>query len=383
VGIGLADLAMKKCVDVSRWRRPRVVVARDWSENMLASDQKVWTAFHDPYTGEPLLLEDAALRGATVMSGVLRGGKVPFPVVRGIPRFCPEKNYADSFGYQWQTFSETQLDSKSGWHGQSERRLYVETRWPKNLVGQRILEAGSGMGRFTEILARTGGEICTFDYSAAVEANARNNGGYSNVCFAQADICAPPFKPSSFDKVLCFGVLQHCPSPRKAFQSLVRFLKPGGEIAIDVYRLSWKSFFPGKYYVRPITRRLPAPALHRLVKFHVGWVYPLTGWLQRRIGRVGRSLSWTLAMADYRGEYPVDDDTARTLSELDTMDMLAPAFDRPQTIRAVREWFMDAGLSDIEIEPAPVGIVGRGKKPKQSDGAAQSHDVSLQHAGRL
>src|ERR1044071_8544951 len=121
-----------------------------------------------------------------------------------------------------------------------------------------------------------GARLCTFDYSSAVDANRRNNGHFKNVCFAQGDIYNPPYEQGSFDKVLCIGVIQHCPNPEKAFLSLVRFLKPGGEIVIDHYRLWWKSLFLGKYYMRPVTRKMSPAALHKFVRFHVGWVYPLT-----------------------------------------------------------------------------------------------------------
>ena len=33
-----------------------------------------------------------------------------FPLVHGIPRFCPAENYSESFGYQWNLFDRTQLD---------------------------------------------------------------------------------------------------------------------------------------------------------------------------------------------------------------------------------------------------------------------------------
>src|SRR5439155_2471456 len=111
---------------------------------------------------------------------------------------------------------------------------------------------------------------------------------------------------------------------------------PGGEIVIDVYRLSWRCLLLGKYYLRPLTRRLLPETLHRLVRAHVGWAYPITGSIQRLIGPRGRRLSSVLAMADYRGVYDATDDTLRALAELDTFDMLSPMYDRPQTISAVR-----------------------------------------------
>jgi 2-polyprenyl-3-methyl-5-hydroxy-6-metoxy-1,4-benzoquinol methylase len=319
-----------------------------------------------PISGARLELRVDEETAGEVMSGGLIAGDDEFHIIRGIPRFCPTENYGNSFGYQWQKFSVTQLDSHAPWDARSEKRLAKETHWPSRMEGQRILEAGSGMGRFTEVLARSGARVCTFDYSAAVDANYHNNGAAENVCFAQADIYSPPYPQGSFDKVLCVGVLQHCPSPHKAMLSLSRFLKPGGEIVIDVYRLSWRSLFLGKYYLRPLTRRIPPETLYRFVRFHVGWVYPLTGLVQKVIGRPGRSLSWMLGMADYRGKFAVDDATLREHSLMDTFDMLAPAYDRPQTQRMVRRWFEEAGLVDFDVHPGVNGLEARGHRPNQA-----------------
>lgn len=319
--------------------------------------------FRHPRTRESLELRERRVEGDEVIEGALVGGGDTFEIVNGIPRFCPRENYAESFGYQWQVFSTTQLDSQSSWGGKSAERLYQETNWPQNMQGQRILEAGSGMGRFTEPLAKTGATLCTFDYSAAVDANRRNNGRYSNVCFAQADIYNPPYETASFDKVLCIGVLQHCPDPRSAFMSLVRFLKPGGEIVIDHYRLYWKSLLFGKYYLRPITRRMSPKLLHKFVRFHVGWVYPLTGLIHKLAGRPIRGFSWLLGVADYRGVHDLDEDALYEHALLDTFDMLAPAYDRPKTLGQIRRWFADAGLVDVVVKPGWNGIEARGRRP--------------------
>jgi SAM-dependent methyltransferase len=320
--------------------------------------------YRHPERGQRLALEVESAEGDEILTGGLVGGGDRFPILAGVPRFCPISNYAASFGYQWNLFPTRQLDSRGAWGGQSAHRLFAETAWPGRMEGQTILEAGCGMGRFTEVLAGTGAEVFAFDYSEAVLANLRNNGRFANVHFAQADVYALPFAPASFDKVLCFGMLQHTPSPRAAFLALTRLLKPGGEIAMDVYRLGWRCLVGAKYYVRPLTRRLSGPALLRLVRFHVGWVFPLTGWVQRRIGRIGRNLSWVLGVADYRGLFPIDEATALELAELDTFDMLAPAHDRPQTLRAVRSWFAEAGLVGVQVQPGYNGIQGRGRLPR-------------------
>lgn len=316
-----------------------------------------------PRTGESLALQVSEERDGRVISGVLSAAGDTFDIVGGIPRFCPASNYANSFGYQWQRYPRTQLDSLRGWGDQSRRRLLEESGWPARMEGERILEAGCGMGRFTEVLASTGADVCAFDYSTAIDASHANNARFPNVCFAQGDIYAPPFERASFDRVLSIGVLQHCPSPKRAFMSLVRFVRPGGRIFVDVYRLHWKSFLLGKYYLRPITRRVKPEALHRLVRFHVGWVYPTTGFLRRLLGRRARTLSWMLGVADYRGVYDVDEESLYELSVLDTFDALAPAFDRPATMRQVRRWFDEAGLVDVHVGPSANGIAAGGRKP--------------------
>jgi 2-polyprenyl-3-methyl-5-hydroxy-6-metoxy-1,4-benzoquinol methylase len=319
--------------------------------------------FRDPVTQSRLELKDVEEQDGRIVRGALLGGHRAYPIVDGIPRLCPTSNYADSFSFQWNTYAKTQLDSRGKWSEQSSLRLFQDSGWSRDLEGERVLEAGSGMGRFTEVLAKTGARIASFDYSRGVEANFANNKKYENVSFAQADIYAPPYAPLSFDKVLCIGVLQNTPSPRKGFKSLLGLLRPGGHIVIDTYRLEWKSLLRGKYYVRPITRHMSPETLHRAIQLHISWVFPLTGALHRLIGPRARSLSWALAMADYRGVFPVDDTTARELSLLDTMDQLAPRYDRPATLGMVRRWFEAEGLEDIVVRPGSNGIVASGYKP--------------------
>src|SRR5207248_3605674 len=133
----------------------------------------------------------------------------------------------------------------------SEKRFFEETGWPRVLAREVILEVGSGSGRFTEQAASTEAFIISFDYSHAVEANYASNGARENVLIVQADIYAMPFRTEYFDKVFCFGVLQHTPDVRQAFLALPPMLKPGGELVVDVYK---KTFFrtclATKYYAR-------------------------------------------------------------------------------------------------------------------------------------
>lgn len=158
-------------------------------------------------------------------------------IVNYIPRFVPTRNYASSFGLEWLKHSRTQYDSYSG-ICDSETRFFNETRWPIDLGGQVILEVGRGSGRFTEQAASTGAFVISMDYSCAVEANYASNATKPNVMIVQGDIYSMPFKKPLFDKLFCFGVLQHTPDVRKAFMSLPPFLKPGGELVNEYDNIS-------------------------------------------------------------------------------------------------------------------------------------------------
>jgi SAM-dependent methyltransferase len=298
-----------------------------------------------------------------IVTGTLRCDRCPmeYPIRKGIPRLLrTEANYADDFGFEWNKHSRTQYDSESG-VPVSEERFFKETGWPRKMPGELILEAGSGSGRFTEQAASSGAMVVSLDYSNAVEANYRSNGGKENVLIVQADICRLPFPKGIFDKVFCIGVLQHTPSPGDAFQSLATMLKPRGHLVVDVYERGWKHYLTTKYWVRPITRRLSNETLYGFCEFWVNLLWPLCKFTYRITGR--RTLSWFLLIADYRGVYPLSEEKLKQWSILDSFDMLAPEYDYPQTIQSVTEWYQRAGLTDMEVKIGFNGIQGSGYRP--------------------
>src|SRR5206468_1645705 len=56
------------------------------------------------------------------------------------------------------------------------------------------------------------------------------------VLILRGDLLRPPLAKGTFDRIYSIGVLDHTPDPRRAFLALARSLKPGGRIAIWVYR---------------------------------------------------------------------------------------------------------------------------------------------------
>jgi 2-polyprenyl-3-methyl-5-hydroxy-6-metoxy-1,4-benzoquinol methylase/uncharacterized protein YbaR (Trm112 family) len=298
-----------------------------------------------------------------VESGVLACGtcRERYPIVGYVPRFVPAHNYASGFGFQWKSHARTQLDSVTGLPI-SEQRFYDTTRWPRSLAGKTILEVGSGAGRFTEIMVRTGATVVSIDYSAAVEANFANNGQRENLLIAQADVYHLPTPKRSFDFVACLGVIQHTPDPAAAFRHLVDQLTPGGRIALDVYRKrsGLARLTMTHRWVRPLTRRMAPERLYRLTSAYVRTMWPLTKVL-RRIPRIGRKLNWMLGVGDYGGKLDLPDAMLREWAVLDSFDMLSPAYEFPQTLAAVEQWLERAGLQEREVMPGHNGIEARGR----------------------
>jgi SAM-dependent methyltransferase len=271
-----------------------------------------------------------------------------FPVQDGIPRFVPEAEGPDHFGAQWTLFARTQLDSASGQPISRDRFLRF-TGWSSDdLRGKDVLDAGCGAGRFAEIALALGARVVAVDASAAVDACRRNLGSHPGLDVVQADLYRLPFVPGSFDFVYCLGVLQHTPDVERAFKALPRQLRRGGRLAVDLYPRLWRNLLWPKYWLRPLTRRLSPPALHALVSRAFPVLYPVSQVLGR-LPLVGRQLRYAVPVANYEGVLPLTPAQLREWALLDTLDMLGPRYDQPQSASTLRRWFEEAGLEDIHV----------------------------------
>jgi SAM-dependent methyltransferase len=280
-------------------------------------------------------------------AGLEDGRGAIFPVVGGIARIAPEANYAESFGKQWNRFRLTQIDRPASGEQISQRRLFAETGWDRTkLDSLDILEVGSGAGRFSRVLLEhTKATVWSVDYSSAVDANMATNGKLAPERFHlfQASIYDMPFPDSSFDKVLCLGVLQHTPDFESSVRSLVAKAKAGGEIVVDFYEL--KGFWTkiqAKYLVRPFTKRMPHERLLSLIERNVDWMLALSKGL-RKAGL--SALTRFIPLVDVGKTFPptLPKKLVREIAVLDTFDMLSPEYDNPQRIDAVAKMFERSG----------------------------------------
>lgn len=277
-------------------------------------------------------------------------GKV-YSVKNGAYRFAGDDNYTDNFGFQWNKFTKTQIDRESASSTQSRTRFFAQTGWDKDdLSGKNILEVGSGAGRFSQVvLDFTKASLYSVDYSNAVEANFKNNGHHGDrLKLFQASIYEMPFQAGSFDKVFCFGVLQHTPDVRKSVESLAAMVKPGGELVVDFYPIrGWWTKMHAKYMLRPFTKKMSNEKLLRKIEKNIGWMIKASNFFNK-IG-IGRLVNRFIPICDIKGTLPpgLSKQELREWCILDTFDMFSPEYDQPQRIKTVEGWFKELGFKNI------------------------------------
>jgi SAM-dependent methyltransferase len=203
-------------------------------------------------------------------------------------------------------------------------------------------------------------------------------GSHPNLSCVQADLYSLPFRPGSFDFVYCFGVLQHTPDVKGAFTAVCEQVREGGRLAVDVYAKNPLNWVWPKYWLRTITKRMEAERLFELVRGMVAVLLPVSFALGR-VPLLGRKLRHVVPVANYRGVYPLTEEQLREWAILDTFDMLAPAYDQPQTMQTVKGWFEGAGFELIEVIRRGL-VVGRGvKSPLRVQGSPkagrQDHEI--------
>ncbi|WP_022850407.1 methyltransferase domain-containing protein [Limisalsivibrio acetivorans] len=99
--------------------------------------------------------------------------------------------------------------------------------------GGFALEAGCGSGIFTEMyLEKCRPEkLCAFDISHAMTAQTASCG-----CgCVTADAEYPPFRQSSFDRLLSSSVFQWLQYPERSIPAMMKLLKPGGDFHLSIF----------------------------------------------------------------------------------------------------------------------------------------------------
>ncbi len=106
--------------------------------------------------------------------------------------------------------------------------------------GARVLDVGTGSGKFAIFLALQGFDVITGEPATDEtryarqdwEANAAKVGVADRITFTPFDASAMPFDSQAFDAVFFFGVLHHVDEALRGdvFREALRVVKPGGSV---------------------------------------------------------------------------------------------------------------------------------------------------------
>lgn len=131
---------------------------------------------------------------------------------------------------------------REGYDAQRAERYRLEPYIPDfagfaRAKGLKTLEIGVGLGADHQSFAEGGAEMFGVDLTPrAIEHTTRRLSlfGLSSQ-LAVGDAENLPFADNTFDLVYSWGVLHHSPETPKAFQQVLRVLKPGGSARIMIY----------------------------------------------------------------------------------------------------------------------------------------------------
>ena len=257
-----------------------------------------------------------------------------YAIVRGIPRFVPSENYANSFGYQWNRFRLEQIDSLNQTNLSTER-FFNETSWNLEFLKDKwILDAGCGAGRFLEVACRSEANVIGIDLSNAVDAAQETLKCHANLHLVQGSILNLPIKKEILDAIYCIGVIQHTPEPLQVFPSFSRVLKREGRLAVTIYEKKRWTLLNGKYLARMLLKKVPRPLLLTILKRTMPVLFPITDVLFR-LPLLGKVAQFAIPVANYIDNKKLTRQQRYQWAIMDTFDMLAPVFDQPQTEKNV------------------------------------------------
>ena len=276
-------------------------------------------------------------------------------IVKKIPRFVNSENYTSAFGRQWKIYSEVQLDSKNG-TTISEDRLKIALGQPLDSIkGLKIIEAGSGAGRFTEILLKYGAKVYSFDLSEAVEANLKNNSGHPNLTIFQADIENIPFEDNFFDISLCLGVMQHTKDTIKSLNELSRVTKKNGMILFDHYQKHIGQYLSMYLFYWIIIKNMPASVQNRITTsltkafFPIHWFFRKNRFIQFLLRRIS-------PISFYYGVFNLTKNQHFEVSLLDTHDKNTDHFKRMVSEKQLYKIIKRFNFSSFKIFKGGTGL---------------------------
>ena len=287
-----------------------------------------------------------------------------YPIINYIPRFVEINNYASSFGFEWNKYSNLRSD-KYNKTKIIHNTVLNRTGWNEDSIRRKLLlECGCGAGNDTEVLLDLGAKVFAFDISISVESALQNNEYHKNLFIIQADLDNLPLKEKNFDIVFCHRVIQHTPNPKESFRSISKYIKKGGELFLHSYGKSYWTLIDLKHILRMITKRMNYSILHKILKLVGPFLYPLVGLIQKsKDVKLFKFLILRLIPFDNL-DYTLEDSQLTKkekyyYSLLNVFDRLTPKYENRNTAQTIINWFKEEGFINLKLRQLnPVIITG-------------------------
>lgn len=144
----------------------------------------------------------------------------------------------ESFDYQWRQLPEGKsLRGNAAFENEAmnllEQYTGLSSDWFK---GKKVLDAGSGNGRWSLVLCRAGADVTAVDYSDhGVNATTEACSKFPMFRAYQHDLLEKLDLPNTFDLVWSFGVLHHTGDTWKALHNIASCVKSEGFLFLMLY----------------------------------------------------------------------------------------------------------------------------------------------------
>ncbi len=363
------------------------VVAKPWWSSAAVVKLSLLDLVACPVDGHPLrLVAGEHERDAAVDEGELScddGHR--YRISGGVPRMTPvsedgpgadQGGTFDSFSAKWSKVSPEELRQRFaqqfawyleryGWRDEQQLADYLGERGP-------ILDAGTGLGGDAARFARiTDAEVVGLDLSNGIEMAHDEFGARANLHYVQGDILRPPFRRGGFGYISSDQVIHHTPDAPRAFSTLAGLLRPGGSLAVYVYRRKAPLRELADDFIRS---RTTAMSVEECLEFSEG-----VSELGRELSRVGATISLERGvplLGIEAGEHDVqrlvywhfmkcfwNDDFSPNLNDLVNFDWYHPPHASRHTAEEVTAWCDEAGLEVEHVDVSESGISVRACAP--------------------
>lgn len=336
-----------------------------------------------PVTGNPLqLVQRMPHSGPEITSGQLQADGRSYDVIDGVPVMLAVDTFAPgqaetlaSFADKWKMvpdYREATRDHYTAWYLErygfktlDRLREFLRTK-------QRILDAGTGLGRDAELFAHnTRAMVYAIDASSSVFRVHQDLTTFANLNVVQADLTRLPFRQPFFDFISSDQVLHHTPDTRKSLSALLRTLMPGGHIAFYVYKRKAPIREFSDDYIRQFTSRMSPEECLQIcqgitslgktlselsVEVHIADDIPI---LQIKAGTydLQRFVYWHILKCYWNESLNWD------MNCITNFDWYHPLHAHRHTPEEVREWCAAESLEIVNFDVVESGISVLARKP--------------------